>query len=99
MPRIVDLSSATISRTTLSSAVEGSAQSSLLYTSSTLDYLRHKYPDKILFTIDDVASELNVSYEFVRLAINSGKIQALNYGKRKMIHFNELTKIISEGIK
>lgn len=99
MPRIVNLAGDVSSNENLCLATAIEPQIVSPYTSSTINYLQQKYPNQILFTIEDVADELNVSYEFVRSSINRSKIKALDYGKRKMVHFNELTIIISEGIK
>ena len=65
----------------------------------TAKLIKEKYPGKILFTIQEISSELNLSYETIRKFITSGKIQAIFFGQRKMVHINELTNIIINGVK
>ena len=60
--------------------------------------LRDIYPNKLLFTIKEVATVLNVSYEFVRMSISMGKIKAIDIASRKMISINELSNILENGV-
>ncbi len=64
-----------------------------------LAYLTNKYPGNLLFDLQTVASELNVSYEFIRQAVKKGIVAAKMFGKKKNVHKGELARIITEGIK
>ena len=67
-------------------------------TNEDIQYLKTKYPDKILFDMETVATELNLSYEYIRRCVIKEKIKVTKYGSRKMIHRNEFAKIITEGL-
>ena len=60
--------------------------------------IREMFPGKLMFTIREVSSLIGTSYEFVRSAINKGRINVKHFGDRKMIHLNELCKIITYGV-
>ena len=60
--------------------------------------LKEMYPDKILFSVREVSSIVNVSYEFIRNALIKKRIIAVNIGSRKMINIKELCRIITEGV-
>ena len=62
-------------------------------------YLTNKYPGNLLFDLQTVASELNVSYEFIRQAAKKGIVAVKMFGKKKNVHKGELARIITEGIK
>jgi hypothetical protein len=57
-----------------------------------------KYPDKMLFDIQTVATELNRSYEFVRMRTNNGQIKIIRLGTTKMIPRNEFIKLLTAGV-
>ena len=65
----------------------------------TIDILVHNNPQKITFTIDETASLMSVNKEFIRRRIKAGKIRAMYYGDKPMVHISELAKILTEGIK
>ncbi len=60
--------------------------------------IQNKYPNKILFTIKEVAQELNLSYEAVRLFVINDQIPSIAFGRRRMIHLNQLIRILTEGV-
>lgn len=60
--------------------------------------LKEKMPNKILFSIEETASVLGVSYDYVRNLANTERIASKQFGKRKMIHIKELSRIITEGV-
>ena len=55
-------------------------------------------PQKILYTIKETAKVLNVSYEYVRSKVYAGIIRNTSFGSRKLIHINEVSRLMSEGI-
>lgn len=55
-------------------------------------------PGKLLYSIKEAAKILGVSYEFIRANICGGRVIANSFGARKLIHLNELSKLITEGI-
>ena len=63
-----------------------------------LGYLLGSYPDEILFDLKQVAKILKMSYEFIRLSVNSGYIAAKQIGKRRLVHRGELARLITEGV-
>jgi len=65
----------------------------------TINILVHNNPNKINFTIEEVAAQLSVSREFIRTRTKSGKIKVTRYGDKPMIHISELARILTEGIK
>lgn len=60
-------------------------------------FLESHHPDKILFCIREVSELLCQSYETIRMNIRNGKIHAKTMGSRKMVHRNELARLITEG--
>ena len=60
--------------------------------------LLQTYPGKLLYSLKDTAAILGVSYEYVRQKVCSGEIHTKFFGDRKMIHLNEVTLLITEGI-
>ena len=61
-------------------------------------FIQKLFPDKINFSINEAASVLNVSYDFVREHIISGSIKATKFGDRWMINLFELIRILTEGV-
>jgi hypothetical protein len=57
-----------------------------------------KYPDKLLFDIKTVSEELNLSYEFIRVRTDNGKIKYIKLGANKMIPRSELIKLLTKGV-
>lgn len=57
-----------------------------------------KYPDKMLFDIQTIATELNRSYEFVRMRTNNGQIKHIKLGTTKMIQRSEFIKLLTVGV-
>ncbi|MFH1194767.1 MAG: hypothetical protein V1720_03585 [bacterium] len=62
------------------------------------EFLRKEFPNKILFSIEEATSILNMSYEFIRSSIIKGRINAKRFGKKHLIHLKELSKIITQGV-
>lgn len=62
------------------------------------EILKEKFPEKILFSIEETAAILNLSYEFVRMNILQGRINAKRYGRRYLIHLIELSRILTNGV-
>jgi|GEM_PF-4274135 len=62
------------------------------------DLLVSSSKGKILFSIKETAHILGVSYEFVRQNILARTIPVVSFGERKMVHINELAKLITKGI-
>jgi excisionase family DNA binding protein len=60
--------------------------------------LRDTHPGKFLFTIQETAGILNVSYDFVRKAIKKNLIPATVFGDRKLIYLNHLAHVIKHGV-
>lgn len=56
------------------------------------------FPNKINFSLDEAASVLNVSYDFIREHIISNDIKSIKYGNRRMIGLFELIRILMEGV-
>jgi excisionase family DNA binding protein len=67
-------------------------------TEQTMQFIKNSFPDQILFSIREVAAITKVSYEFIRQSIRKGKINYCGMGERKLIHINELCRIITGGI-
>lgn len=65
----------------------------------TVTILVHNNPNKISFTIDEVATFMNVSNEFIRRRIKAGKIKAVYYGDKPTIHITELARVLTKGIQ
>lgn len=57
-----------------------------------------KYPDKMLFDIQAVATEIERSYEFVRMRTNNGKIKHIKLGTTTMIPRSEFIKLLTVGV-
>lgn len=56
------------------------------------------YPNKILFTIQELACIINTSYEFIRRNIANGNIPAIRYGDRKMISQTTVINLLTYGV-
>jgi len=65
----------------------------------TINIIVHNHPDKISFTIEEVAKYIHKSKEFVRRRIKSGLIQATYFGDGPMVHISELARLLTKGIK
>jgi hypothetical protein len=63
-----------------------------------LAYLCDRCPDKILFSLQEVANIIAMSYEFVRISVNNGLISAKAIGSRRLVHRGELARLITEGV-
>lgn len=63
-----------------------------------LEMLKSLHPGKLLFSIEETASILNVSYEFIRQRLLTGKIPPVSFGGRKMINIIILAQLISMGV-
>ena len=62
------------------------------------DLLLHAYPGKLLCSMKETAKLLGVSYEYIRQKVCSGEVQIKSFGDRKLLHINEVTRLIKEGI-
>ncbi|KAB2846716.1 MAG: helix-turn-helix domain-containing protein [Melioribacteraceae bacterium] len=60
--------------------------------------LKESMPNKILFSIEESAGILGVSYDYIRNLVSSGQIASKQFGKRKLIHIKELARLITEGV-
>lgn len=65
---------------------------------SALLFIQKLFPNKINFSINEAASVLNVSYDFIREHIIRDEIKAKKYGDRWMINLFELIRILIEGV-
>ena len=63
-----------------------------------LRILKECYPEKILFSIDEAASILNVSYEFVRERVAKCFIPSTQLGDRRMINLHVLANLLTRGV-
>lgn len=66
-----------------------------LYNLSKLD---RSFPEKLLFSIKEAASVLNVSDDFVSSRIRAGKLKATKLGDRSMINKLTLANTITKGV-
>ena len=64
----------------------------------TKELLLRTNPGKLLYSMKETALALGVSYEFIRQKIQSGDVITKQFSTRKMVHLNELTKLINQGI-
>ncbi len=65
---------------------------------SAVIFIQKLYPEKFNFSINEAASVLNVSYDFIREHIISYDIKAQKYGDRWMINLFELARILVKGV-
>lgn len=65
----------------------------------TLQMLKFKNPNKISYSYQEAANELNVNLEFIRRRVKIGRIKASYFGDKPSIHLTELAKILSNGVK
>jgi hypothetical protein len=71
---------------------------SLITDEENMIFLKEKFPEKILFTIQETADVLNLSAEFIRKRIVAGSLAHVSFGDRKIIHFKTLAALITKGI-
>lgn len=57
------------------------------------------YESKLVYSIKETANILNLSYDFIRFHIKSGKISAIYFGDRPMIHIEEVARLLCFGIR
>lgn len=62
------------------------------------EMVKELYPNKILFTIQELAELINTSYEFIRRNIATGKIPAIKCGDRKMINITTVINLVTYGV-
>ena len=60
--------------------------------------IKNIYGNKIYLSIKEASQITNMSYDFIREKIKTGKIAANSYGDRYMINIYELSRILVEGI-
>ena len=63
-----------------------------------LSYLDQSFPEKLLFSIKETASVLNVSDDFISNKIRTGKLKATRLGDRSMINKLTLANTITKGV-
>ena len=79
---------------------DGVSSDDILLTSPKFsDILNNLFPNKINFSISEVAQVLNLSYDFVREKVSGGSIAAAKFGDRYMISVFELERILAQGVK
>lgn len=61
--------------------------------------INQKYPDKILFTINELANELNLSYEYIRNKVKNEIIPSVKFGDRSMIHKETIIELLTYGVQ
>jgi hypothetical protein len=64
-----------------------------------IQLLLKENPKKFMYTQEECAGILNLSYQFINRSCKDGKIQLTKYGEKKLISINELARLIKEGIK
>ena len=64
----------------------------------TLEVLIKNNPGRTILSLHETAEQLNVSEEFIRRRIKSGKIKATYLGDKPLINIVELARIITEGV-
>lgn len=69
----------------------------VLSAKESLTLLRELFPGKLLFSIKETAEFMNVSYEFLRGKVNSGRIPYTSMGNRKMINIIAINTLIITG--
>lgn len=75
------------------------ATKSSLTKETILNHLKENYQNKILFTIQEVADELEMSYDYVAKQIRSGKIEVVRFGDRPLVNIEVLSLLILNGIQ
>lgn len=60
--------------------------------------IRETYPNKLLFSLEESATILGVSYDYIRNQAINGLISTKSFGKRRMIHLRELTRLLTNGV-
>ena len=60
--------------------------------------LKESMPNKILFSLEETAGIIGVSYDYIRNLVSSGRIAFKQFGKRKLVHIKELARLITEGV-
>ncbi len=68
-----------------------------LTATDSLKLLREMFPNKALFSLQEAATLLNVSYEYMRSKVASEIIPSTSMGNRKMINIITINKLIIEG--
>lgn len=61
-------------------------------------YLKTMDNKKLLYSINEIAEMLSLSYEFIRSRVDCGKIKSKKFGDRKMIPINEVIRILENGV-
>ena len=61
-------------------------------------YLKTMDNKKLLYSINEIAKMLSLSYEFIRTRVDSGKIKSKKFGDRRMIPINEVIRILENGV-
>ncbi|MCX6174146.1 MAG: helix-turn-helix domain-containing protein [Ignavibacteriales bacterium] len=75
-----------------------SSNDQLLNSTKFFDILNNRFPNKINYSLAEVAEVLNLSYDFVREKISCGEISAIKFGDRYMVNVFELARILEEGV-
>lgn len=64
-----------------------------------LNHLKENYQNKILFTIQEVADILGMSYNYIAKQIRNGNIEAIRFGDRPLVNIEVLSLLILNGIQ
>ena len=67
-------------------------------TNENLNLLLNLNPSKLNYSIEEVATLANVSYDFIRTRILSNKIEYIKFGSTYQINVHEVARILKEGI-
>jgi len=61
--------------------------------------LRLQFPSRVLFSIKETATILNVCYEFVRSRTVSQIIPSVEVGNRRMVRIEIINDLVNNGVK
>ena len=63
-----------------------------------LQILKEFTASKLLFSVKEASKVINVSDDFLYKRINAGLIHSVFLGGKRLIHMNELARVITEGV-
>lgn len=61
--------------------------------------ISERYPNKMTFTIEEVAAFLSVDYETIRRRVADGRIISICVGRRRIIPIHVITDLYNNGVE
>lgn len=66
--------------------------------SSTRKALLDANPGKLLYSLKECSAIIGISYEYVRILVNTEQLPAKSFGRRRLVHLDDLCRLVTSGV-